>query len=109
MMRAGAQETLEAYKEGIKAIGINFEDISEIVITHVHLDHFGLAGKLKELSGAKLALHESERYFIELGRKNFEQVAHEMKEWLYQNGTPEENIPRAQLGISLTLSYTFLA
>jgi glyoxylase-like metal-dependent hydrolase (beta-lactamase superfamily II) len=88
-----APETFEAYKEGMREIGINLEDISEIVITHAHLDHFGLAGRLKGLSGAKLALHEQERYFIAPGDKTFEQVAREMKEWLYQNGTPEDDIP----------------
>jgi glyoxylase-like metal-dependent hydrolase (beta-lactamase superfamily II) len=91
-----APETFEAYKEGIREIGINLEDISEIIITHAHLDHFGLAGKIKGLSGAQLALHEKERYFIEPGDKTFEQIAREMKEWLYQNGTPEDNIPGSQ-------------
>ena len=90
-----APETFEAYKKGIREIGINLEDISDIIITHAHLDHFGLAGRLKGLSGAKLALHEREKYFIEPGDKTFEHVAHEMKEWLYQNGTPEDDIPGA--------------
>jgi glyoxylase-like metal-dependent hydrolase (beta-lactamase superfamily II) len=75
-----APETFEVYKKGIREIGINPEDILEIIITHAHLDHFGLAGKLKRLSGAQLALHERERYFIEPGDKTFEHVAREMKE-----------------------------
>jgi len=41
----------------VKQLGLNPEDIELIVITHGHGDHFGSAQKIKELTGAKLAVH----------------------------------------------------
>lgn len=89
-------KTLEIFEKGLKEIGINFKDISQIVITHSHLDHFGSAGKLKELSGAKLSLHQSERRFIEPRGVEAARVLQEMKEWLYKNGTPEDETRKLQ-------------
>ncbi len=86
-------QTLEVYEKGIGEIGIDPKDISHIIVTHVHLDHFGLAGKLKEISGATLALHENDRYFLEPGGRVASDVIREMREWLYTNGTPDDELP----------------
>jgi len=45
-------------------IGAGFEDINQIVVTHVHPDHYGMAGRIKELSGATIAMHSIEKGFI---------------------------------------------
>jgi len=89
-------KTSEIFEKGLNEIGISFKDISQIVITHSHLDHFGLAGKLKELSGAKLSLHQSERRFIEPRGIEAATILQGMKEWLYKNGTPEDETAKLQ-------------
>ncbi|MFO8100921.1 MAG: MBL fold metallo-hydrolase [Dehalococcoidia bacterium] len=86
-------QTLEAYMKGLGEIGIYPENVSYIVVTHVHLDHFGLAGKLKEISGANLFLHQADRYFLDPGGKDSSEVVREVREWLYTNGTPDSEIP----------------
>jgi len=78
-------KTIEVFEKGLREIGINFKDISQIVITHSHLDHFGLAGMLKELSGAKLSLHQRERRFIEPRGMEAANILKVMKKWLYKN------------------------
>jgi len=50
-------------------IGIDFKDIAQIVVTHTHPDHYGLANRLKQLSGAKLACHYLETEAIKLAFK----------------------------------------
>ncbi|MBW2340746.1 MAG: MBL fold metallo-hydrolase [Deltaproteobacteria bacterium] len=89
-------KTIEVFEKGLKEIGINFKDISQIVITHSHLDHFGLAGRLKELSGAKLYLHQKERRFVEPRGIEAANILEVMKKWLYKNGTPEDETARLQ-------------
>ena len=89
-------KTLEIFEKGLKEIGINFKDISQIVITHSHLDHFGLAGKLKELSGARLFLHQRERRFIEPRGVEPAEVLQTMQAWLYKNGIPEDETVKIQ-------------
>ena len=85
--------TFKVFEEEIKRIGIDFQDISQIVVTHFHYDHLGLAGKLRQLSGAKVALHQKESRFIELRDIPKEQRVKVMKDWLSKNGFPENEIP----------------
>jgi glyoxylase-like metal-dependent hydrolase (beta-lactamase superfamily II) len=89
-------QNMEIIKKGLQEIGIYFKDISQIVITHSHLDHFGLAGELQEISGATLLLHQGERRFIEPGGVKGATILKTMKEWLYKNGTPVDETAKLQ-------------
>lgn len=80
-------------QQGLGQVGVSFGDISQIVATHFHLDHFGLAGKLRKLSGARLALHREEELFIELVGRKLAQTLEENRDWLMRNGTPENEVP----------------
>ncbi|MEE8470370.1 MAG: MBL fold metallo-hydrolase [Dehalococcoidia bacterium] len=84
---------LKTFEKELKEMHVEFKDISRIVITHFHYDHFGLAGKLKKLSGAELALHEKEQAFIELVGAKAEQTLKETRDWLHCNGVPEGELP----------------
>jgi glyoxylase-like metal-dependent hydrolase (beta-lactamase superfamily II) len=42
---------------GLRRQGYELRDISGIVVTHAHIDHYGLAGRLMELTGAELLMH----------------------------------------------------
>jgi glyoxylase-like metal-dependent hydrolase (beta-lactamase superfamily II) len=48
---------LGALEAGLERAGFALHDVSRIVITHAHIDHYGLAGRLMELTGAQLAMH----------------------------------------------------
>lgn len=48
------QEALEA---GLEALGYCIEDIERIIVSHSHIDHFGLAGRIVNLSGAEVWSH----------------------------------------------------
>jgi glyoxylase-like metal-dependent hydrolase (beta-lactamase superfamily II) len=48
---------LPALERGLNAAGYALSDIGRIVITHAHVDHYGLAGRLLELTGAELWMH----------------------------------------------------
>lgn len=50
----GGMAALEA---GLEAAGYALRDVSRIVATHAHIDHYGLAGRLMELTGAELLMH----------------------------------------------------
>jgi len=94
-------QTFGVLEKGVKQIGISFEDIYQIVVTHFHFDHFGLAGKLRKLSGAKLALHQKESPFIELRNIPKEQKVQGMKDWLSKNGVPENEIPDTDFSMEM--------
>jgi hydroxyacylglutathione hydrolase len=42
-------------------------EIKLIVLTHSHFDHCGSAREIRDLTGAKVAIHESERTYLEDG------------------------------------------
>jgi len=48
---------LAALTRGLDQAGYELRDISRIIITHAHIDHYGLAGRLMEVSGAELWMH----------------------------------------------------
>ncbi|HXV93638.1 MAG TPA: MBL fold metallo-hydrolase [Pseudonocardia sp.] len=48
---------LAAVEAGLERAGYALRDVSRIVVTHAHIDHYGLAGRLMELTGAELAMH----------------------------------------------------
>lgn len=47
----------QALADGLAIAGRRIEDVCEIVLTHVHADHFGLVPALQRRSGAGLRLH----------------------------------------------------
>jgi glyoxylase-like metal-dependent hydrolase (beta-lactamase superfamily II) len=48
---------MAALRHGLNARGYVLEDVSRIIVTHAHIDHYGLAGRLMELTGAQLWMH----------------------------------------------------
>ena len=58
------RQTFSSLERQMAEIGVGVEDISLILITHFHPDHYGLVGKLKRRCQAKIALHRVERDFI---------------------------------------------
>jgi len=50
----GGVATVEA---GLQGAGYALADVSRVIITHAHIDHYGLAGRVMELTGADLTMH----------------------------------------------------
>jgi glyoxylase-like metal-dependent hydrolase (beta-lactamase superfamily II) len=48
---------LRPLEEGLHRYGYALRDVSRIIVTHAHVDHYGLAGRLMEISGAELWMH----------------------------------------------------
>lgn len=54
---------------GIKKVGFDPKDIKYILLSHGHLDHFGGAARIQELSGARVATLEEDWLLIEAAGK----------------------------------------
>ena len=48
----------------IQALGRKPTDVSTIVLTHFHIDHVGSAKKMKELTNARVAVHELDADYV---------------------------------------------
>jgi len=53
-------EALAALEGTLERHGYRIEQISKIFLTHKHLDHFGLAHRLQERSGAQVYIHQGD-------------------------------------------------
>ena len=54
-----------ALSRAITGIGADWQDIREILLTHVHPDHMGLAARLLKLTGASLWVHAKDVEYLE--------------------------------------------
>lgn len=48
---------LAALEAGLEGAGYALRDVSRVIVTHAHIDHYGLAGRVMELTGAELLMH----------------------------------------------------
>ena len=85
------QASYDALESGLKQGGYAISDIKDVLITHVHPDHFGLAKRLREETGARIALHraEAKTLMIEQGQEvqwQMEADAHGL-----EHGVPDED------------------
>jgi glyoxylase-like metal-dependent hydrolase (beta-lactamase superfamily II) len=65
------------------------KDITDIVVTHFHPDHIGLAGKIAEITGAKIALSEIENNFLYSRYTHPESLISELIVFFMANGVPD--------------------
>ena len=65
MIDGGAPKQAKGFMEAIERLSVKPEDIQLIVITHGHWDHFGSAKDIKEITGAKIAMHRQEKDWLE--------------------------------------------
>lgn len=89
-----SQESLWALQEGIKAANLKLRDITKVVITHIHPDHYGLSSKIKQICGAQVAIHRIDAGFISPRYKDFANLIKKTGELLRQNGVPDNELPQ---------------
>jgi glyoxylase-like metal-dependent hydrolase (beta-lactamase superfamily II) len=77
-----------ALTEGFAALGASLSDLTAIVSTHSHYDHYGLAAYLRELSGAPVYLGEHERLNLAsaIEREEFERYIADRRALLLRHG-----------------------
>jgi glyoxylase-like metal-dependent hydrolase (beta-lactamase superfamily II) len=60
----GSDEAWAALVGGLGSIGAGIGDVRAVLVTHLHFDHLGLAGRVREASGAWLAMHPADAAII---------------------------------------------
>ena len=95
-------ESFNALKNGMAEIGADIKDISQILVTHIHPDHYGMAGRIKKLSGATLAMHHIEQGFIDSRYISMDFLINQIDRLLLANGVPPkmiETLAKATVGL----------
>jgi len=69
MIDGGAPKKAKAFIKGINQIGIKPKDIKLLILTNGHWYHIGSARDIKEITGAKVAMHRREKDRLEKSLK----------------------------------------
>lgn len=84
-------EGRSALIDGLATAGTTPADVSGIVLTHVHSDHHGLSGWLREAGGAWIGMHPAEAASLPV-RAWRSKTLDSDRNWLRQGGAPEEEL-----------------
>jgi glyoxylase-like metal-dependent hydrolase (beta-lactamase superfamily II) len=77
---------------GLNEAGFEIGDVQGVLVTHIHPDHYGLAGRIREASGAWIALHPADARLIAGRYDEPEDLLEKMGAMLRRDGAPEEEI-----------------
>jgi glyoxylase-like metal-dependent hydrolase (beta-lactamase superfamily II) len=83
----------EALRGGAERLGVTPASLDWVVLTHAHIDHYGLAGPVRAWGRARVALHEREE---ELARRFVDRWAEDrprVAAGLRAAGAPERVVP----------------
>ncbi|GLW06259.1 MBL fold metallo-hydrolase [Microtetraspora sp. NBRC 13810] len=58
-------EAYDGLVGGLRTAGFGIADVRAVLVTHMHPDHYGLAGRVRDESGAWIGLHEADARLIQ--------------------------------------------
>jgi hydroxyacylglutathione hydrolase len=67
LVDSGNRGSEEKIIKTMRGVGIEPGMLKLLILTHVHFDHAGSAGKLKELTGCKIMVHQTEKERLQAG------------------------------------------
>jgi glyoxylase-like metal-dependent hydrolase (beta-lactamase superfamily II) len=79
-----------ALREQLAALGHRVSDLEQILISHAHPDHYGLAAVLASESSAQVLAHPYAFPILEAGRGGEERTRAFYQDWFTRSGVPAE-------------------
>lgn len=83
-------EAFDALQHGFKEFGWSLEQVDRILITHAHMDHYGQARRLRDLSGAKVYASAPEAARMRVPGSPTAERTESVLAWMRRWGVPEE-------------------
>ena len=82
----GLPDVLGTLETALRDMGKRMGDIRWIVATHFHTDHYGLAGTIAKMAGAKLLMHHADWAILDTRFRNVDAELARRDSWLARNG-----------------------
>ncbi|MDR0514166.1 MAG: MBL fold metallo-hydrolase [Coriobacteriaceae bacterium] len=89
-------DAFAALQAGFDEAGSTLADLRYVVVTHIHPDHYGLAGRILEHTDAELVVHERERRLTDSRYVNYSELLDATEDWLRVNGVDTDSRPVLQ-------------
>lgn len=90
------EEAWDALCAGLVEVGTTVADVQGILVTHLHPDHYGLAGRVRETSGAWIGLHPADAALIHDRYVDPDFLVELMGSMLRRAGAPTEELDALQ-------------
>src|SRR3954464_2928279 len=81
---------LSALEDGLRREGLRLEDIEQVLATHHHLDHVGLAATIRRRSGAVVAALDRVADYVERYAAELEQDRRFSRALMAHHGVPDQ-------------------
>jgi glyoxylase-like metal-dependent hydrolase (beta-lactamase superfamily II) len=94
-------EAWAALNNGLQNAGGSLSDVRAVVITHIHRDHSGLAGRIRENTGAWIGVHPADAALLSERYSSSQQFGDSMREQLDIAGVPRDSLS-ASLPVDVT-------
>ena len=85
-------EAYAALEAGLAQAGYAMGDVRGVLVTHIHPDHYGLAGRIREASGAWIALHPADAALIQARYAEPTDLLARVGAMLRRAGAPDDEI-----------------
>ena len=86
-------EAWDALTSGLVTAGTAVDDVAGVLVTHIHPDHYGLAGRIREASGAWIGMHPADAAMIGDRYESPEGLVERMRRAMAAAGIPERDVP----------------
>ena len=85
------EEAWSALADSITQTGHDIAEIRYVLVTHAHADHLGMAGRVREASGALVGMHPAEAVTL-LHRVGPQAWRERLSGWLCSRGAPDDQV-----------------
>ncbi|HEX3607259.1 MAG TPA: MBL fold metallo-hydrolase [Candidatus Dormibacteraeota bacterium] len=86
------EEAWASLGAGLAEVGTSVEMVRAVLVTNIHPDHYGLAGRIREASGAWVALHPADAAVLPERYEEVDALLDQMAELLRACGVPQEEL-----------------
>ncbi|MFH8735170.1 MBL fold metallo-hydrolase [Streptomyces sp. NPDC017964] len=90
-----------ALNSGLRTAGYGIKDVRAVLVTHQHPDHLGLAARVRETSGAWVALHRLDARPHD-GPRTAEEHGRLLHAHLVEHGAPQDEAGRILAALDMT-------
>jgi glyoxylase-like metal-dependent hydrolase (beta-lactamase superfamily II) len=93
--------SVESREQQLAEIGAHISDITQVIITHCHIDHFGMIARFKRSQHTKIYLHENEIGLIKIRFSEVDNFIPMTDKFLISHGVPESELPPPEIQLPL--------
>lgn len=103
------EDAFSALCSGLEEAGGSLADVQAVLVTHIHPDHYGLAGRVREESGAWIGLHPDDAEMLQARYIETDNLLAQMRVFLEDAGVPPMKLPDLNMASMMIRSQVTMA